>query len=145
METGQKIIYEKLKGNALRETKDEVIYEEQYEYIDSAIFDIKHKVGFDYEAPIISQKKGIGKLVRGVKKVIRKSLAWLIVPLLEEQTRKNIKFVEIMQDLTGELKLISREINEKDGAMAKRLDTIRQGLEEKLMDEKKNISRSGSL
>ncbi|MGI6153097.1 MAG: hypothetical protein ACOYJB_04585 [Christensenellaceae bacterium] len=130
MTTEQKIVYEKLKNLEARENgKDEALLDKLDE-VDRLVGETQDNVGFDFYKPIASERRVVGRAITSYKKFIRKSIASMIVPMLEEQTLKNKRFSLLMEEMAEAVKMLRENSNEMNEELRNKIDRLEHTIEQ---------------
>ncbi len=140
MTDSQRIIYEKLRLARKEEIRISREYEVRFEDVDKLIQSAQHDVGFHYETPITSKKRGVGKIIVAYKKFIRKSIAFIMGPILAEQTEKNKRFYKILHHLSEIQRMMKKDMEQETARVKNELRRL-----DGMLKQKSNDIKSGAL
>jgi len=131
----QDIIYKKLKSYQDDDIKMEQGLVEKFDSIDSITRDARNDIGFDYYQPVTSNKRFIGKFIVAYKRFVRRSITWIIEPILRAQTDKNYRYVQMMYEITDALKTIQKDVAKQDQELADRIHALHCKVENTMMQD----------
>lgn len=138
MDIERRIIYEKLKEYGISGAQEAGEIRNRIDRLADMVRAAKTNVGFHWYQPVVSNRRFIGKIIVIFKKAIRKSIAWIMGPILEEQANKNLLFSQ----MAGEMVDILNEIEEVRKEEKQEIDKTIKLLQREL--EKKEVRETGN-
>lgn len=135
MDIEQRIIYEKLKEYELNDTQNIEEVDKKIDRLRNLTRAAKNNVGFNWYQPVVSNKRFIGKIIVTCKKAIRRSIAWIMGPILEEQAKKNLLLSQIADEMVDVLKEIEMCRKEEKQEIDKTIKLLQRKLEKKEVKE----------
>ncbi len=120
----EQIIYQKLLK--LEQEFSAFSYNEMDEYLDSIrknVYLILKNNQFEY-APIESSKPGIGKLIVKCKKMIRKSIEFVIEPIIKKQADVNVFVGDSMLQMTAMMQDYIIRAKRREDAAAQKMQRL---------------------
>ena len=118
----QKIIYEKVLEHNYDYLEEDRGINNRFARIDRQIGEAEEEIGFNFYAPVVSDKKFFKRLAINFKRAIRKSVAWILIPMFYEQTRKNSRFTAILLEMSDLLKELNRNQKQTNQELSERLN-----------------------
>ncbi len=126
--TERGLIYEKIKSY---DKSGEILQQDiadKFASIESVIRQSRENIGFNFYAPIASQKR-LGRFILAYKRFVRKSVAFIFAPILKDQTDENFRFVQTLSEVSVLLKDLHKQNIEIKTQLNEKIDFLKSELQ----------------